>query len=149
MNPPQAYMCSPSWTLLPPPSSYHPSGSSQCTSPKHPVSSWGYWTGIFILFLFNITTWTSPTSLKCLYCIQFQLQCLCTCYLPWVQCPPIPSCGLLPLHCTNISSSRKPSLATVSKGTCYHSQSVHSSLFPSYHLSLTDFTQYIYYFSPL
>ena len=38
MNPPQAYMCSPSWTLLPPPSPYHPSGSSQCTSPKHPVS---------------------------------------------------------------------------------------------------------------
>ena len=38
MNPPQVYMCSPSWTLLPPPSSYHPSGSSQCTSPKHPVS---------------------------------------------------------------------------------------------------------------
>ena len=28
MNPPQVYMCSP----------YHPSGSSQCTSPKHPVS---------------------------------------------------------------------------------------------------------------
>ena len=38
MNPPQVYMCSPSWTLLPPPSAYHPSGSSQCTSPKHPVS---------------------------------------------------------------------------------------------------------------
>ena len=38
MNPPQVYMCSPSWTLLPPPSRYHPSGSSQCTSPKHPVS---------------------------------------------------------------------------------------------------------------
>ena len=34
MNPPQVYMCSPSCTLLPPPSS----GSSQCTSPKHPVS---------------------------------------------------------------------------------------------------------------
>ena len=30
-------MCSPSWTLLPPPSPYHPYGSSQCTSPKHPV----------------------------------------------------------------------------------------------------------------
>ena len=27
MNPPQEYMCSPSWTLLPPPSPYHPSGS--------------------------------------------------------------------------------------------------------------------------
>ena len=38
MNLPQVYMCSPSWTLLPPPSPYHPSGSSQCTSPKHPVS---------------------------------------------------------------------------------------------------------------
>ena len=24
MNPPQVYMCSPSWTLLPPPSPYHP-----------------------------------------------------------------------------------------------------------------------------
>ena len=38
MNPPQVDMCSPSWTLLPPSSPYHPSGSSQCTSPKHPVS---------------------------------------------------------------------------------------------------------------
>ena len=38
MNPLQVYMCSPSWTLLPPPSPYHPSGSSQCISPKHPVS---------------------------------------------------------------------------------------------------------------
>ena len=38
MNPPQVYMCSPSWTLLPPPSPYQPSGSSQCTGPKHPVS---------------------------------------------------------------------------------------------------------------
>ena len=39
MSPPQVYLCSPSWTLLPPPSPYPPSGSSQCTSPKHPVSS--------------------------------------------------------------------------------------------------------------
>ena len=38
MNLPWVYMCSPSWTLLPTPSPYHPSGSSQCTSPKHPVS---------------------------------------------------------------------------------------------------------------
>ena len=37
MNPPQVYMCSPSRTLLAPPSPYHPSGSSQCTSPEHPV----------------------------------------------------------------------------------------------------------------
>ena len=38
MNPPQVYMWSPSWTLLPPPSPFHPSGLSHCTSPKHPVS---------------------------------------------------------------------------------------------------------------
>ena len=37
MNPLWVYMCSPSWTPLPPPSPYHPSASSQCTSPKHPV----------------------------------------------------------------------------------------------------------------
>ena len=38
MNPPRMYRSSQSWTPLPPPSPYHPSGSSQCTSPKHPVS---------------------------------------------------------------------------------------------------------------
>ena len=38
MDLPWVYMCSPSWTPLPPPSPYHPSGSSQCTSPEHPVS---------------------------------------------------------------------------------------------------------------
>ena len=38
MNPPQAYMCSPSRTLLPPPSPLHPPGPSQCTSPKHAAS---------------------------------------------------------------------------------------------------------------
>ena len=37
MNPPRVYTCSPSRTPLSPPSPYHPSGSSQCTSPKHPV----------------------------------------------------------------------------------------------------------------
>ena len=37
MNLPQVYTCSPSWTPLPHPSPYHPSGSSQCTSLKHPV----------------------------------------------------------------------------------------------------------------
>ena len=37
-NLPQVYMCSPSLTPLPPTSPSHPSGSSQCTIPKHPVS---------------------------------------------------------------------------------------------------------------
>ena len=38
MNPPRVYTCSQSWTPFPPPSPYLLSGSSQCTSPKHPVS---------------------------------------------------------------------------------------------------------------
>ena len=38
LNPPWVYMCSPSWTRLPPPSPSHPSGLSQFTSPEHPVS---------------------------------------------------------------------------------------------------------------
>ena len=38
MHPPWVYMCSPSWTPRPPPSTSHLSGSSQCTSPGHPVS---------------------------------------------------------------------------------------------------------------
>ena len=38
MNLPWVYMSSQSWNPLPPPSPYHLSGSSQCTSPKHPVS---------------------------------------------------------------------------------------------------------------
>ena len=38
MNLPRVYMSSQSWTPLPPPTPYHLSGSSQCTSPKYPVS---------------------------------------------------------------------------------------------------------------
>ena len=37
-NPPWVYMSSQTWTPLPPPTPYHLSGSSPCTSPKHPVS---------------------------------------------------------------------------------------------------------------
>ena len=38
MNQPRVYMSSQSWTSLPPPTPYHFSGSSLCTSPKQPVS---------------------------------------------------------------------------------------------------------------
>ena len=38
MNLPRVYMSSQSWTLLPPPTPYHLSGSSPCTSTKHLVS---------------------------------------------------------------------------------------------------------------
>ena len=40
MNQTWVYMCSPSWTPLPPLSPSHPSGSSQCTSPEHPFWTW-------------------------------------------------------------------------------------------------------------
>ena len=52
MNPPRVYKCSPSWTPLPPPSPYHPSGSSQCTSPEHPVSC--FEPGLAIRFTYDI-----------------------------------------------------------------------------------------------
>ena len=52
MNPPRLYMCSPSGTPLPPVSPYHPSGSSQCTSPKHPISC--IEPGLVIHFLHDI-----------------------------------------------------------------------------------------------
>ena len=60
MNPPQVYMCSPSWTLLPPPSPYHPSGSFQCTSPKHPVSC--IKPGLAIHFMYDIIRTSMPFS---------------------------------------------------------------------------------------
>ena len=60
MNPPQVYMCSPSQTLLPPPSPYHPSGSSQCTSPKHPVSC--IEPGLATHFIYDIIHASMPFS---------------------------------------------------------------------------------------
>ena len=53
MNLPWVYTTySPSGTLLPPPSPYPLSGSSQCTSPKHPVSCFG--PGLVIRFIYDI-----------------------------------------------------------------------------------------------
>ena len=60
MNLPRVYTCSPSWASLPPPSPYHPSGSSQRTSPKHPVSC--IKTGLVIHFLYDIIHVSMPFS---------------------------------------------------------------------------------------
>ena len=60
MTLPQVYMCSPTWTLLPPPSPYHPSGSSQCTSPKHPVSC--IEPGLATCFIYDIIHISMPFS---------------------------------------------------------------------------------------
>ena len=58
MNLPWVYTCSPSWSPLPPPSPYHPSGSSQCTSPKHPVSC--VKPGLAICFIYDIIHVSMP-----------------------------------------------------------------------------------------
>ena len=50
----------PSWTPLPAPSLYHPSGSSQCTSPKQPVSCIDL--GLVILYLYDIIHVSVPFS---------------------------------------------------------------------------------------
>ena len=60
MNPPWVYLCSPSWTPLPPPSPSHPSGSSQCTSPERPVSC--IEPGLAICFTYNISHVSMPFS---------------------------------------------------------------------------------------
>ena len=81
MNLPQVYMCSPSWTPFPPPSPYYPSGSSQCTSPKLPVSC--IEPGLVIHFLYDIihvsmsfsqiVPLPSPTESKRLFCTSVSL----------------------------------------------------------------------------
>ena len=56
MNQPWVYMCSPSRSPLPPPSPFHPSGSSQCTSPEHlsHASNLGLWSiSPLIVYLFQ------------------------------------------------------------------------------------------------
>ena len=76
MNQPWVYMCPPSWTPLPPPSPSHPSGSSQCTSPEHPVSC--IEPGLAICFIYDnrhvsmlfsqiIPPLPSPTESKSLF----------------------------------------------------------------------------------
>ena len=60
MNLPRVYMCSLSWTPLPSPSLYPPSGSSQCTSPEHPVSC--IEPGLAIHFIYDIIHVSIPFS---------------------------------------------------------------------------------------
>ena len=87
MNPPRVYTCSPSQTPLHPPSLYHPSGSSQCTSPKHPLSC--IKPGLAIHFIYDIiqvsmpfsqiiTPLPSPTESKRLFytSVSFVLSCI-------------------------------------------------------------------------
>ena len=60
MNLPRVYTCSPSRIPLSPPAPYHPSGSYQCTSPKHPVSC--IESGLAIHFIYDIIHVSMPFS---------------------------------------------------------------------------------------
>ena len=60
MNLPWVYISSHSWTPFPPPSPYHPSGLSPCTSPKHPVSC--IEPKLVIPFLYDIIHVSMPFS---------------------------------------------------------------------------------------
>ena len=62
LNPQWVYMCSPSWTPLPPPSPSHPSGSSQCTSPEHPVSC--IKPGLAVRFTYDIYMFQCHSSIS-------------------------------------------------------------------------------------
>ena len=82
MNPPWVYTCSPSWTPLPPPFPYHPSGSSQCTSPKHPVSCVHFlMVGKLPFFLPLMVSYTS--SLHTGFRMDFLKHSLCGLFSKW------------------------------------------------------------------
>ena len=98
MNLPQVYMCSPSCTHLPPPSPYHPSRSSQCTSPKHPVLCIEPGLAIRLIYdiihvsmPFSLITAPSPTQSLLFYMLsRLVVTLLPRCKLPlisWLQSP--------------------------------------------------------------
>ena len=60
MNLPRVYTSSQSQIPLPPPTTYHLSGSSPCTSPKHPVSCIEL--GLAIHFIYDIIHVSVPFS---------------------------------------------------------------------------------------
>ena len=83
---PWVYMCSPSWTPIPPPSPCHPSRFSQCTGFECPVSC--IEVGLVVYFTYGnihvwilvsqiIPPWPSPTESKSLFFISVSLLLSC------------------------------------------------------------------------
>ena len=65
MNPPQVYMCSPSRTVLPPPSPYHPSGPSSAPAPsiQHRASNLD-WQLVFCMIFYMFQCHSPKSSLS-------------------------------------------------------------------------------------
>ena len=97
MNQPRVHTCSQSRTRLPPPLPHHPSGSSQCTSPKHPVWNldWRF-VSYMILYMFQCHSPKSshplplPQSPKdcsihlCLFCCLTYRVIITIFYIPYI-----------------------------------------------------------------
>ena len=105
MNLSHVYTCSPSGTPLPFPSTYHLSGLSQYTSPKHPVSC--IKPGLVICFVYDIIHVSMPFSqiiflihsssdpswlLQTVLWWTLEYTCLFQFWFPWCVCPAV---GLL------------------------------------------------------
>ena len=136
MNPPQVYMCSPSWTLLSPPSPFHPSGSSQCTSPKHPVSC--IEPGLATHFIHDILHVSMPFSQIFLFGFS-SVQSLSDVQLsttPWtaahkfsmLHCPS-PTPGAYSTHVHQVSDAIHPSHPLLSLSPPHFNHSQHQGLF--------------------
>ena len=97
MNLPRVYMCSPSWTPLPPPTPNHPSGSSQCTSPNHP--EYCIKPGLVIHFLYDIIHVS----------------------MPFFQIIPTPS----PTESKRLFNTSVSLLLSLIQGYCYHLSKFH------------------------
>ena len=86
MNPPQVYMCSPSWTFLPPPSPYHPLGHPSAPAPsiQYRASNLDWWLisymtlclfpliNIMISIHFKMITMINLTIQRCCIIIIFK-----------------------------------------------------------------------------
>ena len=60
--------CVPSWTPFPPPSPSHPSGSSQCTSPEHPVHASNLdWQSVSHMIIHMFQCYSLKSSSPCLF----------------------------------------------------------------------------------
>ena len=80
INQPRVYMCSPYWTLLLPPFLSHLSGSTQYTSPEHPVSCIEpVWRSVSHMVIYMLQFYSLKLSHPCLLPQSPEVCCLHLC----------------------------------------------------------------------